>query len=260
MGISNKTRKKIQEETNEYIINNEHIKYIPAFYKYNIDSFKDISEIDLKKRDRTIETKLEIVNEDCIDLLIRYQKETCKKFCLAVYGDEIKPGGTYLTGTKRQESEVARRTNISLVYNRIKYPLEINGGIFGKNIIIFRDNENNNYNFLEEEIICDCVIVGMPKNPCLENSKYSSDDSMKIRGKFMAMFDECLKRNSKNLILGAFGCGKYNNPPDHIAMILKELITSYRYKNRFERIIFAIKENGNEKNDIFFDYIMTDSI
>ncbi len=49
------------------------------------------------------------------------------------------------------------------------------------------------------------------------------------------------------LILGAFGCGTFNNPPELVAEVFRRLLEDKGYGRFFKKIIFAIKKN-NEQN------------
>ena len=41
------------------------------------------------------------------------------------------------------------------------------------------------------------------------------------------------------LILGAFGCGAFHNPPDIVADAFREVLLTDRYRKSFEQIVFA---------------------
>ena len=47
-----------------------------------------------------------------------------------------------------------------------------------------------------------------------------------------------------SIVLGAFGCGAYGNPPNHIAQLFKEVITG-DFKGCFSHILFAIYDDVN---------------
>ena len=56
-----------------------------------------------------------------------------------------------------------------------------------------------------------------------------------------------------NVVLGAFGCGAFGNPPHETASIFKELLESPEFRGAFKTIVFAIKAppQGGENFDAF---------
>lgn len=57
----------------------------------------------------------------------------------------------------------------------------------------------------------------------------------------------CLAQQAgyRNLVLSAFGCGAYHNPPDQIAGIFRYLLLDCRMSSYFEHVIFAVLDDGN---------------
>ena len=46
------------------------------------------------------------------------------------------------------------------------------------------------------------------------------------------------------VVLGAFGCGAFRNPPELVARAFREVLQEELYKHSFSKVIFAIKSNG----------------
>ena len=47
------------------------------------------------------------------------------------------------------------------------------------------------------------------------------------------------------LVLSAFGCGAFCNPPEHIAALFKEVFAEVEFNNRFALVVFAIINDYN---------------
>lgn len=58
-----------------------------------------------------------------------------------------------------------------------------------------------------------------------------------------------------NLILGAFGCGAFNNPPDLVAGCFRYYLVDKGYRDYFKRVVFAIK-GGGRNYEVFRDILM----
>jgi uncharacterized protein (TIGR02452 family) len=58
----------------------------------------------------------------------------------------------------------------------------------------------------------------------------------------------------KRLVLGAFGCGVFQNAPQDIANIFKKLLDG-PYLGYFSHIYFAIPEDAMNENKVAFDKV-----
>ena len=52
------------------------------------------------------------------------------------------------------------------------------------------------------------------------------------------------------LVLGAFGCGAFNNPPDLVAEAFRKLLVDKGYGRLFKKIVFAIKKNDSRNSNL----------
>jgi len=64
--------------------------------------------------------------------------------------------------------------------------------------------------------------------------------------------DVASKENVDVLILGAFGCGAFNNPPKIVAKVFKELLSNYSFKT-VEFAVFCRDEHVGDNYDVFKD-------
>jgi len=51
-----------------------------------------------------------------------------------------------------------------------------------------------------------------------------------------------------SIVLSAFGCGAYGNPPKHMAELFREVICT-QYSGAFKHIVFAIIDDHNTGQD-----------
>lgn len=69
--------------------------------------------------------------------------------------------------------------------------------------------------------------------------KISNDDLQKLHEKRMRrVLEIAAKKGNDVVILGAFGCGAFGNPPEVVARAMKTVVDEYR--NAFETIEFAV--------------------
>ncbi|KAG2378703.1 hypothetical protein C9374_007851 [Naegleria lovaniensis] len=53
-----------------------------------------------------------------------------------------------------------------------------------------------------------------------------------------------LQHGVTHLVLSAFGCGAYRNPPQHVAQLFKQVLMQ-EYDGKFSQVIFAIYNDAN---------------
>ena len=175
------------------------------------------------------------------------------------------PGGGVLSGAGSQEEYLFRISNyyrslyqfsdIGHSFNVPRrpesYPLDRNhGGVYSPGVTVFRGTEQEGYPKLDEPLKLSFMAVAAIHEPNLlrdHNDHYWLENSFiePTKCKIRTMFNIALAHHHTNLVLGAFGCGAFANPPNHIAMLFKEVLGEPPYQGTFEHIIFAILENHN---------------
>ena len=54
------------------------------------------------------------------------------------------------------------------------------------------------------------------------------------------------------LILGAYGCGAFHNPPDVVAQAFRWVLTQKRYSCAFKVVVFALAGAPMNENELAF--------
>lgn len=175
------------------------------------------------------------------------------------------PGGGVLSGDGSQEEYLFRCSNyfrsmyqfsdIGLSFDvprkRESYPLDKNfGSLYSPFVTVFRGPESLGYPKLEQPYQVCCVAVSAISNPPLikdANGRYWLEENFvePTKRKIRAIYRTALKHHHKNLILGAFGCGAFKNPPNHIARLFREVLQEDEFDHCFEQLVFAILDNHN---------------
>ena len=175
------------------------------------------------------------------------------------------PGGGVLGGAGAQEEYLFRCSNyfcslyqfndIGLSFDvprrKESYPLDKNhGGVYSPFVTVFRGPESLGYPKLENPYQINCVAVSAISNPPLEKdetSHYWIEKSFiePTKRKIRTIFRIALLHQHKNLVLGAFGCGAFKNPPNHMARLFREVLQEDEFDHCFEQLVFAILDNHN---------------
>jgi uncharacterized protein (TIGR02452 family) len=175
----------------------------------------------------------------------RHMGSSCAVLNMASF---IKPGGDVSEGVKGQEEDLCRRSTLytSLISLKSKYRIPMFGGIYSPDIQIFK---STSYNVLRNPYKCSIISVPGILKPEVDQDTglMSKKDERNLKGKVRAILRiSCIHHHTK-LILGALGCGNYQNPPLHVAKIFKEVLGEKEFDGKFKEICFAVKEDKIKK-------------
>ena len=62
--------------------------------------------------------------------------------------------------------------------------------------------------------------------------------------RFQNILEVALEHGAQALVLGAFGCGAFNNPPQVVAEAAQAVLLQPRYRHAFDEVVFAVKRSG----------------
>lgn len=79
--------------------------------------------------------------------------------------------------------------------------------------------------------------------PYIARRKYTNQAALKelFKSRIKNIFEAAVDNGAEVLVLGAFGCGAFKNPPEIVAKAFHEVIEENAYHTKFKRIVFAIK-------------------
>jgi uncharacterized protein (TIGR02452 family) len=207
---------------------------------------------------------ISVINADCL--------ETAQMLKLAGYNpavlnmaNGIIPGGAVKTGAGAQEENIFRRSNLFVsLYQYIAsgekyeipphpkhtYPLQPKtGGVYSPHVTVFRGNESNGYCLLTSPYKIAVISVPAIHNPPLviiERRFYLANDQAEItKEKMRTILRIAIIKMHDSLVLSAFGCGAFANPPEHIAKLFGEIFEEEEFKNKIKILIFAIIDDHN---------------
>jgi uncharacterized protein (TIGR02452 family) len=198
--------------------------------------------------------KISIIDADCLE-----SARFLKNPVILNMSSYKNPGGGVVNGSAAQEENIFRRTNLlkslyqfthySEVYGIKKnmsfgYPLLNLDGIYSKDITVFRGSEKNGYYLLSSPFKVSMISVSAVKRPMLKDGKMSEADLKMNREKIKMIFQISHEQGHREMVLSAFGCGAYGNPPEQIAKIFKDVIEN-EFAGYFDKIIFAIFDDHN---------------
>lgn len=169
------------------------------------------------------------------------------------------PGGGVANGAMAQEECLCRSSNLYPCLNReplltdfYRYHREQTDYFFSDRLIYTRDvtvfkDDGPVPQYLPREE-CFRVDVITCAAPYLAQRRYTNRAALKqtFKSRIRNILEAAIDNGVDVLILGAFGCGAFKNPPEVVAAAFWEVLAEERYRGAFHNVIFAIKHS--EKN------------
>ena len=185
------------------------------------------------------------------------QKYRGKKVCVLNFASATNPGGGVAWGSTAQEECLCR---ISTLYEhlteksmwncfygphrRMHDPLYNDDCIYTPDVVVFKTDEVNPYLLPPQRwwkvnaITCAAPNLRSDRNTG-KTVRISDKALMELHiQRARRILDIAAAKGNEVVILGAFGCGAFRNPPEVVAKAMKQVVEEYR--NYFETIEFAV--------------------
>jgi len=242
---------------NERVNISESIKYsVKESVLYTPESLSNIS-LEIAKRD--IPVKISVKNctsmEAAVELLKTKERIGCLNFASAK-----SPGGGFLNGAQAQEESLARAS--ALYPTLMKFPEMYNYNrsrqtylysdymIYSPDVVFFRNDAGKllAQPYKMDILTSPAVNIGAMKQ---NNPKELSLAKNIMRQRIDKILSVFVLHKAKNLVLGAFGCGVFQNNPKDVAQYFAEYLTKdKKYAYCFDNIIFAVFDRSREQENI----------
>lgn len=206
-----------------------------------------------------------VVNEDCLATARRLVEEGYRPLVLNM-ANRHTPGGGVEYGAGAQEECLFRSSNYyqTLYPLEDKYPMDWNhGGIYSPKVTVFRGLEEDGYPLLEKPFDCAFAAVAAINNPELDSEgKYTESSKEATKNKIRTILNIAHENKHGVLVLSAFGCGAFRNPPEQMAQLFKEVLEEEiknesekgkKYYFSFKKIYFSIKSDHNDSKNINYE-------
>lgn len=196
------------------------------------------------------------VKNGTVDALMLYPND---KWCVLNFASFRHPGGGYLKGAKAQEEMLCHESNLYNIIGDKKFANEykVNQGIqnngiytdfaiYSPNVVFHRDNI---------EVKADVITCAAPNwkeikktidqvDFSQQTKKFNTMSTLNantLRNRAEFVFNVAIENNCDNLILGAWGCGVFQQDAKDLAKIFKDFLKLYTFK----KVIIAIPDDKN---------------
>jgi uncharacterized protein (TIGR02452 family) len=203
-------------------------------------------------------TEFEVKNETTLMGSERIAKtQKFQKIGVLNFASARNPGGGFLNGSQAQEESIARSSALykSLLrcpdyyhfhrsYHSLLYSDRM---IYSPNCPVFKNDDGN---LLEQFYVVDFITSPAPNAGMIRKNQPQDAEKiyevLKIRGSkllSLAAYHGC-----DVLILGAWGCGVFQNEPSMVARMFADfLLTKSQYSGRFKSVIFSVLDTSKQQ-------------
>lgn len=214
--------------------------------------------------------KFEVLPISTFEAAKNLVKKEHLKTCVLNYASATKPGGGFLHGRQAQEESLSRQ---SALYVTIKnsqmyeYNKDCNDDlyndfmIYSSRVPVFRSSYHERL-LSRREVFVTSVITSAAPN--LHNiNQYN--DIIKALTLFWKQYEKKLKHRCRKIlllaidkgteafVLGAYGCGVFENSPDKISEIYYRLLVEEGLGKYFVKIVFAIIDKKSQNFKAFYN-------
>lgn len=208
-------------------------------------------------------TIISVINQDSIDAGIALKDQGYNPLILDMACEDV-PGGGVIGGCYGQEESLFRRSDLyyhtfkftkyapvfGVTESIYKYPLDKKyGAVYVGNANVFRHKETQGYKLMEKPYKLSFIAVAAIKNPVLIDNELSEKDIEITCLKIRSIFRISLRNNHDAIVLGAFGCGLFHNPPTSIAYCFDKVLNEPEFHNTFRKVVFAILEDSCSRKE-----------
>ncbi len=278
MGINREERLRVFEDTEKAVKTIEKLKKAVADSTANQKLILEAKTVEGKKNEYEKDAEIIVSTKRSFEAAEAYKN---KKVCVLNFASASNPGGGVTKGSSAQEECLCRTSTLYFSLNTkemwdgfyaphraMRNPLHNDDIIYTPDVVVFKTDTDKPVRRREEEWFkVDVISCAAPNLRNMPSNSYNSGDGdiparptdeelyqIQLR-RFKKILEVAASEKEEVLILGAFGCGAFENNPKVVAKATKDAVELY--KKNFEVIEFAVfctpdrRENYDEFRRIF---------
>lgn len=154
-----------------------------------------------------------------------------------------KCGGGFLNATDGQEEELCRRSTLFCELAEAQYPLPPRGGLLTPDVVVIR-GPGPGYAELEQPFRIAVATAAAPRFPDTSSEASAREYEALMSAKIDCLLRVCAAAGYQRLVLSAWGCGAFRNPPDVVARLFRAAFGRAPLAAAFEHVVFAVHDRG----------------
>ncbi|WED42027.1 poly(ADP-ribose) glycohydrolase domain-containing protein [Legionella cardiaca] len=203
--------------------------------------------------------RVRVIQGDWGEVTQELSKEEGKIYAVLNMANAFSPGGGYLEGMVAQEENMYRRTDChfhvtddEMNPEKNRYTQEMTDFINGKNDRVYLDTDKPRVCIKGQETKDESSYRDLDDNDyfLFYELKSAADDlrgghpfnESSMRKKIAAQLETLHEKGIRDVVLSAFGCGAFKNPPQNVARLFREELE--KRPDYFDNVVFAIFSAG----------------
>lgn len=192
-----------------------------------------------------------------------------KHVAILNFANPIEPGGGVLRGAEAQEEYLCRTSNLykALIsenakeYYYLNYEIknenQFNSIYLGTDMVLYSPDVmvlkgdagykpffgGGEEKYMDIPYNVDVLTCAAPFFSGLGYILADGDLEHLLKRRIRNIFEVAIENNVEVLILGAFGCGAFHNPPQVVAKAFRNVLLEKRYMKAFDSVVFAVKRS-----------------
>lgn len=213
--------------------------------------------------------KVSVVNQTTFaaakELIMRRQElenriTTTAPPCCLNFASAKNAGGGFMRGAQAQEESLARASGLYSTLLKVPEYYETNRKyknrgfyedllIYSPNVPVFRDDEDK---LINDPWFTSIITMPAPNRGAIMKKDLSDDERNTLDSRIVETYKRridmvlctAVKFGHRELVLGAWGCGVFQNHPTTVATLFKNTILDARFQGRFDSIVFAVLDHS----------------
>jgi uncharacterized protein (TIGR02452 family) len=208
-------------------------------YIYNTPEGRQVRPVIIRHTNSTSEVK--VVPMDCV-----YAAAAAKALrpdvpiCILNMADWKRAGGNVAGGSRAQEEELFRRSDLHKHLHQRYYPMRPLQTVYSRDVLFYRAGPDMDYVLIPEQrydVISAPALIGPKRSE--DGERYAvPEDADLMRDKIRQLFVIAYEQGVDTLILSAWGCGAFYCPPQHTAELFREVLTEF--DGLIPHVVFAV--------------------
>jgi len=213
---------------------------------------------------------IKVVNQDTLSAAIEMSEGKSGPPPLIVnFANRHSRGGGWRNGAVAQEEALCYRSTLAMTLDQAQYPLARTEALYSPYVLVLRDEMADGHDLLDPPYPIVSVVTvaainrpevttftlnrntpGLTASSPLEKHVFALDrDRNYTKDKMRLTLRLAAVHGHDMLVLGALGCGVFQNPPEDVACCWAEVLKEYEFKgNWWREVWFAVFDRTGEGN------------